>query len=197
MNRTLAEMGMDPWSRGDIETRVRASLRDSFPELFGDRWKDAENVFYEAFAAIHLQHLRPLPGAGELLERAATMGVYMGVVSNKRGEFLRREAGHLGWSRYFSVLAGAGDAKRDKPAPDHVHLALGKAMPPAEDVWLVGDTDIDLACASASGCLPVLLRERPPAIGEFGENAPALYFENCAAFTAMLDRGQVPRTAFV
>jgi phosphoglycolate phosphatase len=192
MNRTLAAMGAAPWSRNDIETRVRASLRDSFPELFGERWRDAEKIFYEAFGAIHLAHLRPLPGAAELLECAQVSGIYMAIVSNKRGEFLRKEAAHLGWSQYFGVLAGAGDATRDKPAPDHAHLALGLMMPPGKDVWFVGDTDIDLDCAVATGCLPVLLRQQPPGADEFVNNAPALHFQDCAALTAALRRAQTP-----
>jgi len=193
MNRTLVAMGQRPWSQSEVETRVRASLRDSFPELFGQRWKDAEQIFYRAFSEIHLEHLLPLPGAERLLTEATAKGMYLAVVSNKRGEFLRREARHLGWSQYFAVLAGAGDAKQDKPAPDHVRLALGETMEPNPDVWFVGDTDIDMECATASGCLPVLLRAQPPSDGEFGRHAPLLYFPNCAALTSALSNGQFPR----
>ena len=98
MNLTLAAMGHPHWTREETETRVRASLRDTFPAMFGDRWRDAERVFYNSFAAIHLQHLRALPGAGEMLAALAGKGLYLGVVSNKRGEYLRREADHLGWT---------------------------------------------------------------------------------------------------
>ncbi len=186
MNQTLAAMGQDPWSHSETETRVRASLRDSFPTLFGDRWREAEKIFRDAFAAIHLDNLRPLPGAAELLAQTHRDGVYLAVVSNKHGEFLRREVRHLGWSGYFAVLAGAGDATRDKPALEHVHLALGAAMPPEPDVWLVGDADIDIICAARAGCLPVLLRASPPAPGEFVEHAPSLHFQDCQALAAGL-----------
>ena len=185
MNLTLAAMGHPHWTREETETRVRASLRDSFPTMFGDRWRDAERVFYNSFAAIHLQHLRALPGAGEMLADLAGKGLYLGVISNKRGEYLRREANHLGWTAHFRALAGAGDAARDKPAIEHVKLALGDRACGA-DVWLVGDADIDLKCATSAGCTPVLMRPAAPRAGEFPGHEPALYFPDCAGLLAYL-----------
>jgi phosphoglycolate phosphatase len=186
MNLTLEAMGHAVWTRAETETRVRASLRDSFPTLFGSRWQEAEKVFYNSFSAIHLDHLRALPGAAELLAHLADVqGIYLGVVSNKRGEYLRREAAHLGWTHYFRALAGAGDAVRDKPAVEHVHLALGDLAGGA-DVWLVGDADIDLKCARNAGCTPVLMRAAAPATGEFAGHEPALYFPDCGGLLAYL-----------
>jgi phosphoglycolate phosphatase len=185
MNLTLAAMDHPLWTREETETRVRASLRDTFPAMFGDRWRDAERVFYNSFAAIHLQHLRAMPGAGEMLAALAGQGLYLGVVSNKRGEYLRREADHLGWTGHFRALAGAGDAARDKPAIEHVKLALGELACGA-DVWLVGDADIDLKCATNAGCTPVLMRTAAPTSGEFPGHEPALYFPDCAGLLAYL-----------
>jgi phosphoglycolate phosphatase len=186
MNLTLEAMGHEVWTREETESRVRASLRDSFPKLFGVRWQEAEKIFYNSFAAIHLKHLRALPGAGEMLAQLAKMdGLYLGVISNKRGEYLRREAAHLGWTGYFHALAGAGDAARDKPAIEHVQLALGN-LTGGSDVWLVGDADIDLRCAYNAGCTPVLMRLAAPAQGEFAEYEPALYFPDCGGLLAYL-----------
>ncbi|MEZ5829975.1 MAG: HAD-IA family hydrolase [Dongiaceae bacterium] len=186
LNLTLDAMGHQRWTRDETERRVRASLRDTFPEMFGSRWRDAEQVFYNSFAAIHLKHLRASPGAAEMLRHLAEVEqLYLGVISNKRGEYLRREAEHLGWSGYFSALAGAGDAARDKPAIEHVRLALGD-LACGEDVWLVGDADIDLKCAYNAGCTPVLMRSIAPSEGEFQGHEPALYFPDCAGLLAHL-----------
>jgi phosphoglycolate phosphatase len=189
MNLTLDAMGHPRWSREETETRVRGSLRDTFPDLFGDHWKEAETVFYESFEAIHLAHLRPLSGAADLLAHLSrTLDLHVGVVSNKRGAFLRKEAAHLGWSVYFRKLAGAGDAARDKPAIEHVQLALGE-LAAGPEVWFVGDADIDLKCAHNAGCLPILVRPKPPADGEFPGHEPSLYFPDCAGFLAYLRQG--------
>jgi len=190
MNHTLAAMGMPVWTRAEIEIRARASLRDSFPILFGEDWTRAEKLFYEHFSSIHISHLAPLPGVADLLDYLGGEAIYLAVVSNKRGAFLRKEAAHLGWDRFFRVLAGAGDAARDKPAIEHVELALKSApgLAAGKDVWFVGDTDIDLICAHQAGCLPVLVREIPPQEGEFNDHPPALYLPDCHSLRTYLQR---------
>lgn len=189
LNHTLSEMGHATWGREETEIRVRSSLRDSFPTLFGADWPKAEKLFYDYFGAIHLSHLEPLPGAAELLHYLSDRHIYLAVVSNKRGAFLRKEAAHLGWDRYFAVLAGAGDAARDKPAVEHVDLALKAAtgVMAGPDVWFVGDTDIDLHCAHNAGCTPVLVRDLAPEADEFTSHPPALHRPNCQSLRAYLE----------
>ena len=89
---------------------MRASARDSFPVLFGERAEEAMRIFYDTFEADHLAKLRALPGAGDMLARLAEAGMLLGVVSNKSGYLLRREAAHLGWTSLFQRLVGANDA---------------------------------------------------------------------------------------
>jgi len=187
MNITLERMGHEIWSRGEIEKRVRASLRDSFPSLFGARWKDAEKIFYESFESIHLKELQPLPGAHDLLNALKEVDMYLAVVSNKRGSLLRKEAKHLGWDHYFHSLTGAGDATRDKPAIDPViHALAGGGILPGPGVWFIGDTDIDLICAKNSGCTPILLRQNAPQPDEFLNAVPAFYYSSCQALAESL-----------
>ncbi len=40
-NATLTEFGHDPWTLEEIKGRVRKSLRNAFPEYYGDRWQEA------------------------------------------------------------------------------------------------------------------------------------------------------------
>ena len=84
MNETLTAMGRETWSRAEAEARIRASMRDSFPILFGDRWPEAEKVFYTTYERLHIAALQACAGAEELLDWAASEGFYMGVVSNAR-----------------------------------------------------------------------------------------------------------------
>jgi phosphoglycolate phosphatase len=161
-NTTLTAMGHEPWSIEETRSRVRASLRDSFPKLFGERWPEAKRIYVDAFASRHLQTLRAMPDAEELLRTLGERGLWVGVVSNKAGGFLRKEVEHLGWARYFRTVIGAGDAPNDKPAPDPVHMALAQSgVPAGPEVWFVGDTEMDMECAHLSGCVPVLLHPEP------------------------------------
>lgn len=158
LNAALTAFGHAPWTEQETRHRVRHSMRDSFPALFGDRWQDARDIFYQSFRANHLATLKTLPGAADLLARLADAGLYLGVVSNKRGDLLRREAETLGWQGYFARLVGAGDAAHDKPAVEPVHLALSKGtLGPDEAVWFIGDAAIDMECAIRAECTPILL----------------------------------------
>ncbi|CCQ73798.1 Phosphoglycolate phosphatase [Magnetospira sp. QH-2] len=175
-NHTLRAMGHKPWTMAETRVNVRRSMREAFPELFGERWKEAEKVFYDRFLAIHLDLLNPIAGSEDLLRCLSKRGIYLGVVSNKTGTYLREEAKQLGWNGFFAALIGAKDAEKDKPAPDPVHMALrGSGIEPGPHVWFVGDTDIDLVCAHAAGCLPVLLRPEAPEEGEFDDHPPSLH----------------------
>lgn len=187
LNATLVAFGHAPWSRDEVKRRVRKSMRDSFPKLFGERWEEAGRVFYARYSAIHVEKLTPIEGAAEMLAELAEAGFYLGVVSNKKGEFLRREAATLGWDRHFGRLVGALDAPRDKPAIEPILLALeGSGIAPGREVWLAGDADVDLECAQNATCVPILLREHPPEEGEFQSHPPIQYFSDCRALSRAL-----------
>jgi phosphoglycolate phosphatase len=181
LNTTLVAMGHAPWTLAQSKERVRLSLRDSFRSLFKERWEEARQIYLDAFLAVHLDRLTVLPGVIDLLEELMSGGIYLAVVSNKTGSILRREAEHLGWSRYFGRLVGATDAPADKPDPAPVHLALsGSGIIAGRDVWLVGDTAVDMQCARNSGCRPVLLGPADPEDAEFQIYKPELAFSDSA-----------------
>ncbi len=193
---TFEAMWRTPWTLEETRDRVRASARDSFPALFGDRAEEAATVFYGSFEASHLETLRELRGAGDMLCRLSDDGYYLAVVSNKRADLLRQEADALGWAPLFEQVVGANDAARDKPALEPDLLALeGSGIAPGESVWFVGDTDIDMTCAARTGCVPVLLRAQPPGNGEFGGHGPAHYVPSCLALADRLDDGPEQRPA--
>ena len=183
-NITLTAMGHAPWTETEIRERVAGSLRDTFPKIYGDRWEEARDVYYLAYESVHLETLAPLPGAEDLLTRAAAAGLLLGVVSNKTGRYLRQEVGHLGWDRFFGRAIGAQDAARDKPAPDPIFMALdGSSIEPGPQVWFVGDAAVDIECGAAAGCTTILLHGG--AAG--GPLTPHQRAADCATFAALID----------
>jgi phosphoglycolate phosphatase len=182
MNAALTAFGKEPWTLEESRTRIRQSLRDSFPLLFGDDWLVARDVFYDHFGANHLHHLRPLSGASRLLEALADQGVYLGVVSNKMGPALRKEAAHLRWDGFFGAVVGATDAAADKPDIAPVRMALAPSgLSAGPDVWFVGDADIDMECAHRSRCVPILVGDTPMADASLATFPPAYRFDDCDA----------------
>lgn len=160
LNMTLRYMEHPEWSAERVRAEVKQSMRDSFPGMFGDRWKEAADYYQQSYRSIHLEHLQPLFGAIDTLNAIPRERVFVGLVSNKMGSTLRKEVAHLGWENSFKATVGAGDATRDKPHADPVLLALkDTGIAPGADVWFIGDTGIDLECAKNTGCTPILYGE--------------------------------------
>ncbi len=187
LNTTLISFGQRPWTLEETRKRVKKSTRESFPELFGDKWKSAADVFYARYDEIHAAQVKPLRGISELLSEIASLGIYQCIVSNKRGDYLRKEADALGWTKYFGHIVGANDAAHDKPAADPIHMALAQSgFIPGQNVWFVGDADIDMECAIGANCLPVLMRARPPENNEFDQFPPHFHFDSAEALCKRL-----------
>ena len=184
LNATFREFSMPAWSEADAKARVRVALRDSFTLMFGDRWEHARDVFYAAFAAQHLDHVRPMPGVIEAL--AAGTRWPQGVVSNKAGRYLRAEVAHLGWAAHFGAVVGAGDADADKPDPAPIHLALRQLGHTAgRSVWYLGDTALDMQTARAAGVTAVLIGDAAHD-GGIAHAAPDIHFSSALDLAARL-----------
>src|SRR6201996_5722511 len=150
LNAAFGEFGLPLWSVDDTRRRVRVSMRESFPVMFGDRWEHARDIFYGTLTERHLDHVHAMAGVPDVLEAGAAWP--QGVVSNKAGAFLRREVTHLGWDRFFGPIVGAGDAAADKPDPAPLKLALSHFGHDANTmIWYMGDTALDMQAARAAG----------------------------------------------
>jgi phosphoglycolate phosphatase len=135
------------------------SLRNYFPILFGKDAPRAEEVFYDYVEKNHLKSLKSTPGADSLLQALQEQGIPLFIVSNKKGELLRKEVDYLSWTSYFKGIVGAGDCEEDKPSSVPVQHVLGlEGLSADKNVWFIGDTDVDMECASRSNCLSVLMR---------------------------------------
>lgn len=180
LNTTFRAFDKPEWTLDETRDRVRHSMRESFPPIFGDKWEKAAEVFYGRYAEIHATQVAAAEGAAELLRTIVGLNIYLSVVSNKTGSFLRAEADNLGWTTHFSKIVGAMDAPKDKPDPAPVHMALAPGnIAPGQHVWFVGDADIDMTCAANTGCQSILIRAEAPKAGEFPEHPPTMHFSSC------------------
>lgn len=157
LNKTFADMGVPLWSFDQTRQRVKKSMRDSFPEIFGDNWEKAGALYQGYYRASHLSKLEALPRAEEVIRRVKERGIYSVVVSNKKGPNLRQEVSHMGWDVLFDKVVGADDAARDKPHPDPVQMAFdASGLAPGGHAWFIGDSEIDIECAMNTGCTAIL-----------------------------------------
>ena len=184
LNAVFAAFAMPLWTVADTRARVRVSLRDSFPVMFGAEWERARDIFYAALDDQHLHHVAPMPGAADALAAGAPWP--QGVVSNKAGRYLRAEVAHLGWAPHFGAVVGAGDAAADKPDPAPILLALDRLGEPADrSVWYLGDTALDMQAARAAGVTAVLVGDAAHD-GGIDRARPDLHFSTALDLAARL-----------
>lgn len=186
-NHVREHFGFSAWSLDEYREAMKYSSRQLYPQLYGDRTDEAMNVLKDFVVANHLDFLKLMDGAEELLHSIFETGTPMGLVSNKRHLFLTREVEHLGLSRYFQVVLGAGEAANDKPSADPLLLAMqraGLAMGP--DVLYVGDTESDLECSANAGCGAAFLYFEEPENPLINKYNPEIVVRDCRALAARL-----------
>lgn len=193
LNAAFRDFSLPEWSMEEVLANTRRSMAESFPQIFGQDWHRARDVFYAAVRARHLEVLRPMPGTAAMLRLAVTTAP-LAIVSNKQGPMLRDEVAHLRWDGFFRAALGAGDAAADKPDPAPLLLALRAcAVPASAQAWYVGDTALDMQAARAAGLTAVLLGDASHDGGIAACN-PDMQFADAqalAAHLAALDK--VPR----
>ena len=166
LHATFTAMGHTPWTVEQTKQNTHFSLRDAFPQMFSERWLEAKDIYISTFLKVHLEKIAILPQAVEMLEYLRDTGIFMGVVSNKTGKFLREEVTYLGWDKYFDVVIGAMDAESDKPSAAPLLLALKNSkIQPGAQVWMVGDAITDIECAFNAGCTPLFYGPYPVPLG--------------------------------
>lgn len=189
MNDTLYSMGHTEWTLDEAKERIAHSMKDSFPEMFGDRWEEAGELYRRQYYK-HRSGLTLMPGAGTLIDwlhEKTTLDLF--VVSNKLGPTLREEVDALGWKSYFFSVIGSQDAEADKPSPAPVHLALeGSDLKPGADIWFIGDSVADIECACRSGCTPIYFGDRDCEDRVFGRFQPAIATSSLEQFLDILKR---------
>ena len=187
---TFEAMGHTPWTLEETKVKVHRSMRDAFPDIFGDKWQKAGELYQENYRNIHLDSLAPMANVEVMLDKLHAMSdIYVAVVSNKSSGNLHKEVDYINWKRFFRSVVGATDAAEDKPAAAPVLLALsGSGIKPNEDVWFVGDSVTDMECAHNTGCLPVFFGERDKDDGAFVHCPPKVTFKNHQEFINALEQ---------
>ena len=179
--KTFEAVGQEPIPIDTLHQLPGTSLRDYFPHIFGAKAPEAEAAFYKYVHENHLSCLKQMEGAADLLTYIHSVGVPMAVISNKRGDILRKEIKHLGFESFFFDVVGSKDCAEDKPSAIPVQHILAKKnfSLPNDQVWLVGDWTADMECAHAAGVVPLLMNN--PVIKRDKNNPfpPKIYLESC------------------
>lgn len=84
-----------------------------------------------------------LPNAIEAI-REASQFARLGIVTTKTGLYSRELMEYFGVMNYFEVLIGFENVSNPKPHPEPILTALKHMNSGCENVWMIGDTRLDL-----------------------------------------------------
>jgi phosphoglycolate phosphatase-like HAD superfamily hydrolase len=130
------------------------------------------------------------PGVPELLAAVADKpGVVLGLLTGNVQRGAMHKLGHFGLWDYF-VCGGFGDEHFDRDdvarsALASVRTHLGAAVNPS-DVWVIGDTPLDVSCARAIGANAVAVATGWHPVEELAGCQPDLLFDDLSDHSRLL-----------
>jgi len=124
----------------------------------GDEGKRLVERRKEIFAKEYLPLVNPFPKARELLERMRDDGVKLVVATSASDDELRGLLVTLGAEWLGDATSSSSDAKRSKPDPDIVRVAVDKAGVGPAQCAMLGDTPYDVEAATRSRVRIVAVR---------------------------------------
>jgi phosphoglycolate phosphatase len=115
-----------------------------------------ENKVWD-YVSAYKQHYRKisclktvlLPQAREAIELASKHAT-LGVVTTKTAKYSIELLEHMGLMHYFEVLIGREDVTHPKPNPEPIQKALLKLPTVTTDIWMIGDTCMDMLSAKSA-----------------------------------------------
>ena len=112
----------------------------------------------EIFAKEYLPSVRPFPKARELLERMRDDGLRLVVATSASEDELHGLLEASGAEWLVDAMTTSSGAKRSKPDPDIVRVALDKADASPDRCVMLGDTSYDVEAATRSAVKVVAVR---------------------------------------
>ena len=132
---------------------MRRALPAQYSQTVSDLLAEELRTYYTAHCR---EKTAPYAGIRELLEALRASGVKVAVVSNKADEAVGELCGFY-FPGLVDAAVGETPGRRPKPAPDAVELALERLGTDKTGAVYVGDSQVDLDTARASGlpCIAV------------------------------------------
>jgi len=136
----------------EIKALIGHPLDVMYRELGVDEEKVAAFVdtYKEHYRKISTQKTILLENAREAIDEASKIAT-LGIVTTKTGKYSQVLMEHFGVMDKFDVLIGREDVTHPKPHAEPILKALEKLDTKAKDIWMIGDTSMDLISAQNAG----------------------------------------------
>ncbi|MEO1954402.1 MAG: HAD family hydrolase [Campylobacterales bacterium] len=132
----------------DIKALIGHPLDIMYRELGVDKklvW-DFVATYKEHYRKISTQKTKLLDFAFQAVKDASEFAT-LGIVTTKTGRYSKVLMEHFELMEYFKVLVGREDVEHPKPHEEPIFKALGVLNLADADIWMIGDTKLDLISA--------------------------------------------------
>jgi len=106
-------------------------------------------TYKEHYRDISTQKTELLKNAKEAVELAKEFAT-LGIVTTKTGHYSKVLMEHFNIMHHFDVLIGREDVQNPKPHAEPIMKALEKLDTKNKEIWMIGDTKLDLIAAQAA-----------------------------------------------
>lgn len=193
--RAFAEVGIpvETWrihrSIGMDGAELVGSLSDGAGEDVQKQLKDLHSQFYAETTSL----LRPLPGARELLDRVAALGLQVVLATSAPEDELATLRVVLDRDDVVSTATSSEDVSTAKPQPDIVEIALKRAGVTADRAVFVGDAVWDAEASGRAGVRSIGVLSGGFSRGELEDAGASAVFENVLELCNELDDSPIGR----
>ena len=135
-----------------IKALIGYPLDVMFADLGVDKsvvW-DFVTTYKEHYREISTQKTYLLESAREAVEQASEFAT-LAIVTTKTGKYSQVLMEHFGLMDYFEVLIGREHVENPKPHAEPILNALKKLDVVGKEIWMIGDTKLDLISAKNAG----------------------------------------------
>jgi phosphoglycolate phosphatase len=115
-----------------------------------DKIWDFVATYKDEYIKISTQKTTLLPHAKEAILSASKFAT-LGIVTTKTGRYSEILMHHFDLMQYFDVLIGREHVEYPKPHAQPILKAIEKLDTQGKEIWMIGDTKLDLICAKEAG----------------------------------------------
>ena len=188
-NEVLAHFGLPALSAEDYRANHFGAPREKiYKDLYGAHHQEAHDLFGAFVVREHARLLKPMEGAGAVIDLLRRHKVPLGVISNKKPDYIHLEIAAFGWKEAFQAVVGAGMAAEDKPSGLPILLASEQLGLREElrKIWYVGDTEIDVRAAQNAAVPAIYIHEEHETHDWLARYKPLMVVKNFAALHQFL-----------
>lgn len=159
-----------------------------WPEANEEQRKAAAEAQGRHFKSAYLRHIKPFPGARDLLVRVKESKRTIILASSAKGEEVNYYLRLLDAKNLVDAITSADDVEASKPEPDIFEAALAKAGVEANAAIAVGDTVYDVEAAQRVGIATIGLTSGPFDQAQLKDAGAVAVFADVADLLAKFDR---------